>query len=145
VVQYNKQILIDAIVHAVNEDYVEMAGDFCRLGFLAPGTDITPIVPALEAIWQNSTGKGLADFNFRTVTGVLLSKNAFLSGSCFVAQMVCHVVPAGKRSGRTVPARGYMFKAEAGRLLLKIRLFLLSYFSARVQRFSDVSTIQKLQ
>ncbi|GAQ90183.1 ABC1 family protein [Klebsormidium nitens] len=67
--QYNKQILIDAIVHAVNEDYVEMAGDFCRLGFLAPGTDITPIVPALEAIWQNSTGKGLADFNFRTVTG----------------------------------------------------------------------------
>jgi predicted unusual protein kinase regulating ubiquinone biosynthesis (AarF/ABC1/UbiB family) len=57
--------LIDAVVHAVNEDYVEMAGDFTRLGFLAPGTDVTPIVPALEAIWQNSTGKGLADFNFR--------------------------------------------------------------------------------
>jgi predicted unusual protein kinase regulating ubiquinone biosynthesis (AarF/ABC1/UbiB family) len=61
--------LIDAVVHAVNEDYVEMAGDFTRLGFLAPGTDVTPIVPALEAIWQNSTGKGLADFNFRSVTG----------------------------------------------------------------------------
>ncbi|BBM97786.1 aarF domain-containing kinase [Marchantia polymorpha subsp. ruderalis] len=67
--QRNKQVLIDAVVHAVNEDYVEMAGDFTRLGFLAPGTDVTPIVPALEAIWQNSTGKGLADFNFRTVTG----------------------------------------------------------------------------
>ncbi|KAJ7563673.1 hypothetical protein O6H91_03G120400 [Diphasiastrum complanatum] len=67
--QQNKQILIDAVVHAVNEDYVEMANDFTRLGFLAPGTDITPIVPALEAIWQNSTGKGVADFNFRTVTG----------------------------------------------------------------------------
>ncbi|KAH9552254.1 hypothetical protein CY35_09G055500 [Sphagnum magellanicum] len=66
--QRNKQILIDAVVHAVNEDYVEMAGDFTRLGFLAPGTDVTPIVPALEAIWENSTGKGLADFNFRTVT-----------------------------------------------------------------------------
>ncbi|CAI5495187.1 unnamed protein product [Closterium sp. Naga37s-1] len=66
--QYNKEILIDAIVHAVNEDYVEMAGDFTRLGFLAPGTDVTPIVPALEAIWQNSTGQSLADFNFRTVT-----------------------------------------------------------------------------
>eukprot|EP00850_Spirogloea_muscicola_P005063 SM000022S07277 [mRNA] locus=s22:935488:939496:+ [translate_table: standard] len=64
--QYNKQILIDAIVHAVNEDYSEMAGDFTRLGFLAPGTDVTPIVPALEAIWQNSTDKGLADFNFRS-------------------------------------------------------------------------------
>ncbi|KAL3702344.1 hypothetical protein R1sor_020366 [Riccia sorocarpa] len=67
--QRNKQVLIDAIVHAVNEDYVEMAGDFTRLGFLAPGTDVAPIVPALEAIWENSTGKGLADFNFRSVTG----------------------------------------------------------------------------
>lgn len=67
--QYNKEILIDAIVHAVNEDYAEMAGDFTRLGFLAPGTDVAPIVPALETIWQDSTGKGLADFNFRTVTG----------------------------------------------------------------------------
>ncbi|KAI8547703.1 hypothetical protein RHMOL_Rhmol07G0216700 [Rhododendron molle] len=67
--QQNKQILIDAVVHAVNEDYVEMANDFTRLGFLASGTDVAPIVPALEAIWQNSAGKGLSDFNFRSVTG----------------------------------------------------------------------------
>ncbi|KAK1551184.1 hypothetical protein Q3G72_031599 [Acer saccharum] len=67
--QQNKQILIDAVVHAVNEDYVEMANDFTRLGFLAKGTDVSPIVPALEAIWQNSSGKGLSDFNFRSVTG----------------------------------------------------------------------------
>ncbi|XP_038712274.1 protein ACTIVITY OF BC1 COMPLEX KINASE 1, chloroplastic-like [Tripterygium wilfordii] len=67
--QQNKQILIDAVVHAVNEDYAEMANDFTRLGFLAPGTDVSPIIPALEAIWQNSVGKGLADFNFRIVTG----------------------------------------------------------------------------
>lgn len=67
--QQNKQILIDAVVHAVNEDYVEMANDFTRLGFLASGTDVSPIVPALESIWQNSAGKGLADFNFRSVTG----------------------------------------------------------------------------
>ncbi|KAG6387851.1 hypothetical protein SASPL_153045 [Salvia splendens] len=67
--QQNKQILIDAVVHAVNEDYAEMANDFTRLGFLASGTDVTPIVPALEAIWQNSVGKGLSDFNFRSVTG----------------------------------------------------------------------------
>ena len=46
----NKQVLIDAVVHAVNEDYVEMAGDFARLGFLSQDTDITPIVPALESI-----------------------------------------------------------------------------------------------
>ncbi|KAJ7966063.1 Protein kinase superfamily protein [Quillaja saponaria] len=67
--QQNKQILIDAVVHAVNEDYVEMANDFTRLGFLSAGTDVAPIIPALEAIWQNSSGKGLADFNFRSVTG----------------------------------------------------------------------------
>ncbi|XP_047972481.1 protein ACTIVITY OF BC1 COMPLEX KINASE 1, chloroplastic-like [Salvia hispanica] len=67
--QQNKQILIDAVVHAVNEDYAEMANDFTRLGFLASGTDVSPIVPALEAIWQNSVGKGLSDFNFRSVTG----------------------------------------------------------------------------
>lgn len=67
--QQNKQILIDAVVHAVNEDYAEMANDFTRLGFLAKGTDVSPIIPALEAIWQNSAGKGLADFNFRSVTG----------------------------------------------------------------------------
>lgn len=71
-VQQNKQILIDAVVHAVNEDYAEMANDFTRLGFLARGTDVAPIVPALEAIWQNSAGKGLADFNFRSVTGMLI-------------------------------------------------------------------------
>lgn len=49
-----------------------MANDFTRLGFLASGTDVSPIIPALEAIWQNSVGKGLADFNFRSVTGVRL-------------------------------------------------------------------------
>ncbi|KAL5568884.1 hypothetical protein UlMin_025459 [Ulmus minor] len=56
---HDMDILIDAAVHAVNEDYAEMAYDFTRLGFLAPGTDVAPIIPALEAIWQNSAGKGL--------------------------------------------------------------------------------------
>ncbi|GMH41992.1 hypothetical protein BSKO_09911 [Bryopsis sp. KO-2023] len=66
--QYNKQILVDAVVHAVNEDYVEMANDFIKLGFLANGTDTTPIVPALEKIWKDSMGQTMAVFNFRTVT-----------------------------------------------------------------------------
>jgi predicted unusual protein kinase regulating ubiquinone biosynthesis (AarF/ABC1/UbiB family) len=66
--QTNKQILIDAVVHAVNEDYEAMAGDFIQLGFLARGTDVGPIVPALEQIWQNSMGQSMRDFNFRSVT-----------------------------------------------------------------------------
>lgn len=32
------------------------------------GTDIAPIVPALEKIWRDSKGQQLSDFNFRTVT-----------------------------------------------------------------------------
>lgn len=35
---------MDAVVHAVNEDYRGMADDFINLGFLAPGTDVNPIV-----------------------------------------------------------------------------------------------------
>ena len=66
--QRNKEVLIDAVVHAVNKDYASMAGDFIKLGFLAPGTDVRPIVPALEKIWADSMGRTLADFNFRTVT-----------------------------------------------------------------------------
>ena len=37
-------------------------------GFLAPGTDVNPIVPALEKIWADSLGQSLAAFNFRSVT-----------------------------------------------------------------------------
>jgi predicted unusual protein kinase regulating ubiquinone biosynthesis (AarF/ABC1/UbiB family) len=62
------QVLIDAVVHAVNKDYEGMAGDFVNLGFLASGTDVAPIVPALENIWADSLGQSLGDFNFRTVT-----------------------------------------------------------------------------
>lgn len=62
------QILIDAVVHAVNKDYEGMAGDFVNLGFLSSGTDVAPIIPALENIWEDSLGQSLADFNFRTVT-----------------------------------------------------------------------------
>lgn len=62
------QVLIDAVVHAINEDYEEMAQDFIKLGFLARGTDVGPIVPALEQIWKNSLGQSMKDFNFRSVT-----------------------------------------------------------------------------
>ena len=66
--QRNKEVLVDAVVHAVNEDYEAMAGDFIQLGFLAPGTDLAPIVPALEDIWSDAATRSLSAFNFRTVT-----------------------------------------------------------------------------
>lgn len=66
--QRNKEVLIDAVVHAVNEDYEGMADDFIQLGFLAPGTDLTPIVPALKDIWSDARTRSMVNFNFRTVT-----------------------------------------------------------------------------
>ena len=117
--QQNKAVLVDAVVHAVNEDYRGMANDFVGLGFLAPGawlyqmchasfidgrhetanslrvncatmvqpdvtpppagTDITPIVPALENIWADSKGQRMSDFNFRSVT----SKFNEVSATCW--------------------------------------------------------------
>ena len=66
--QRNKEVLIDAVVHAVNEDYDGMAGDFVNLGFLSEGTNVTPFIPALERIWQDARTASLEKFNFRTVT-----------------------------------------------------------------------------
>ncbi len=87
------QVLIDAVVHAVNEDYREMAGDFIKLGFLAPGALFsvwgvyryqgdwlcrypekaprqarTVQCSSVEKACRDLHGQALADFNFRTVT-----------------------------------------------------------------------------
>ncbi|MBD2778466.1 AarF/UbiB family protein [Iningainema tapete] len=66
--EITKETLVDAVVHLVNQDYAELAGDFVKLGFLTPDTDITPIVPALEAVWGEALGKNVRDFNFKTIT-----------------------------------------------------------------------------
>jgi predicted unusual protein kinase regulating ubiquinone biosynthesis (AarF/ABC1/UbiB family) len=63
-----KETLVDALVHLVNKDYTDLAEDFVKLGFLAPETNIAPIVPALEAVLGNAIGKNVSDFNFKTIT-----------------------------------------------------------------------------
>lgn len=63
-----KETLVDAVVHLVNQDYPVLAKDFVRLGFLAPNTDIQPIVPALEAVLGNVMRGSVRDFNFKTIT-----------------------------------------------------------------------------
>ncbi|CAM8898652.1 unnamed protein product [Rhodiola kirilowii] len=60
--QQNKQNLIDAVVHAVNEDYTEMANDFTRLGFLAKGTDVFSN--------SSSIGSNLAEFCRKRIEGI---------------------------------------------------------------------------
>jgi predicted unusual protein kinase regulating ubiquinone biosynthesis (AarF/ABC1/UbiB family) len=63
-----KEGLVDAVVHLINKDYAELAEDFVTLGFLAPSTDIGPILPALEAVLGDIIGEKVGDFNFKTIT-----------------------------------------------------------------------------
>lgn len=63
-----KESLVDSVVHLINQDYEELAKDFVALGFLAPGTDIRPIIPALETVFADVMGQSVGNFNFKTVT-----------------------------------------------------------------------------
>ncbi|WP_228035592.1 ABC1 kinase family protein [Oculatella sp. LEGE 06141] len=63
-----KETLVDSVVHLLNKDYVDLAKDFVKLGFLTPETDIMPIVPALETVLGNAIGESVSDFNFKTIT-----------------------------------------------------------------------------
>ncbi|HEY9847755.1 MAG TPA: AarF/ABC1/UbiB kinase family protein, partial [Candidatus Caenarcaniphilales bacterium] len=66
--QATKEQLVDALVHLINRDYIELAQDFVQLGFLTADTDIQPIVPALESVLGDIMGASVRDFNFKTIT-----------------------------------------------------------------------------
>ncbi|NJR56100.1 MAG: AarF/ABC1/UbiB kinase family protein [Acaryochloris sp. CRU_2_0] len=63
-----KNTLVDALVHLVNKDYDRLAADFVKLGFLTPETDIRPIIPALEDVFDDVMGASVGEFNFKTIT-----------------------------------------------------------------------------
>jgi predicted unusual protein kinase regulating ubiquinone biosynthesis (AarF/ABC1/UbiB family) len=66
--QETKGYLVDSVVHLINKEYDHLAQDFVNLGFLTPDTDITPIIPALEAVFDKAMGESVGDFNFKTIT-----------------------------------------------------------------------------
>ncbi|HHP7243672.1 MAG TPA: ABC1 kinase family protein, partial [Elainellaceae cyanobacterium] len=66
--QEMKETLVDSVVHLINKDYEELAHDFVKLGFLTPDTDIHPIIPALESVFDKAIGESVRDFNFKTIT-----------------------------------------------------------------------------
>ncbi|MDY6806356.1 MAG: AarF/ABC1/UbiB kinase family protein [Cyanobacteriota bacterium] len=66
--ELTKETLVDSVVHLINKDYVELAADFVKLGFLSPDTDIRPIIPALEMVFADIIGQKVGDFNFKTIT-----------------------------------------------------------------------------
>lgn len=66
--EHTKENLVSAVVHLINKDYIELAKDFVKLGFLTPETNIIPIIPALETVLDQAIGESVRDFNFKTIT-----------------------------------------------------------------------------
>ena len=63
-----KETIASSVVHLLNRDYERLAEDFIFLGFLAPNTEIEPILPALEQVLGNAMGESVKNFNFKTIT-----------------------------------------------------------------------------
>ena len=66
--EVTKETIASSVVQLINNDYQTLAQDFVQLGFLTPDTDINPIVPALEKVFDNVVGKSVGKFNFKTIT-----------------------------------------------------------------------------
>ncbi|WP_088890044.1 ABC1 kinase family protein [Leptolyngbya ohadii] len=63
--------LIEAIVHLVNRDFDSLAQDYVKLEFLTPDTDLTPIVPAFAAVFNEALGASVAEINIKSITDKL--------------------------------------------------------------------------
>ena len=57
--------MVEAIVHLLQRDYEYIGQDFINLGFIPPGTDVRPIVPALTQVFDAAlAGGGAKSINF---------------------------------------------------------------------------------
>lgn len=65
---YQRYGLIEAVVHLVNRDFEALAEDYVKLEFLSPDTNLEPIVPAVEAVFQDALGAPVAQLNFKSIT-----------------------------------------------------------------------------
>lgn len=65
---YQRYGLIEAVVHMVNRDFEGLAGDYVKLEFLTPETDLSPIIPALAEVFNNALGASVAELNFKSIT-----------------------------------------------------------------------------
>lgn len=63
--------LIEAIVHLVNRDFEGLAHDYVKLEFLSPDTDLTPIIPAFAAVFNDALGASVAEINIKSITDQL--------------------------------------------------------------------------
>ena len=66
--EVTKETIASSVVQLINNDYQALAKDFVQLGFLTPNTNIKPIIPALEKVFNNVIGQSVGSFNFKTIT-----------------------------------------------------------------------------
>ena len=65
---YQRYGMIEAIVHMVNRDFEGLAQDYVKLDFLSPDTDLTPIIPALGRVFNNTLGASVSELNIKSIT-----------------------------------------------------------------------------
>jgi predicted unusual protein kinase regulating ubiquinone biosynthesis (AarF/ABC1/UbiB family) len=63
-----KETIVNSAVQLINWDCNPWSKYFVNLVFLTLDTDITPIIPALEKVLDNSISQSMEDFNFKTIT-----------------------------------------------------------------------------
>jgi len=63
--------LIEAVVHLVNRDFEGLGQDYIKLEFLTPDTDLTPIIPAFAAVFNDALSASVAEMNFKSITDQL--------------------------------------------------------------------------
>tara|TARA_Y100001978_G_scaffold202217_1_gene222629 strand:- start:5874 stop:7532 length:1659 start_codon:yes stop_codon:yes gene_type:complete len=65
---FDRLTLIKAIVHLINDEFLLLAQDFQKLGFLSLDQDLTEIVQPLKEVLGDSLGKEVGNFNFKKIT-----------------------------------------------------------------------------
>jgi len=65
---FDRLTLIKAIVHLINNEFLLLAKDFQKLGFLSENQDLELLVNPLKEVLGNSLGKEVGNFNFKEIT-----------------------------------------------------------------------------
>ena len=65
---FDRLTLIKAIVHLINNEFLLLAKDFQKLGFLSEEQDLQSLVNPLKEVLGDSLGKEVGNFNFKEIT-----------------------------------------------------------------------------
>ncbi len=65
---FDRLTLIKAIVHLINDEFLLLAKDFQKLGFLSNNQDLELLINPLKEVLGDSLGKEVGNFNFKEIT-----------------------------------------------------------------------------